>query len=107
MSTHRNVQSFIVWMMAGIAERETARKVMRRWREPREMVMTFAFFVAQPMETGRRGSSICQPSVVKAPGTRKVNRVDAPSQSFSASFYFLLEPLGLSHEHRLVFSVDQ
>jgi hypothetical protein len=41
MSTPRDMQSFIVWMMAGIAERETGRKAMRRWREPREMVGIF------------------------------------------------------------------
>jgi hypothetical protein len=29
-----------------IAERETARKAMRRWREPRAMMTTLAFFVA-------------------------------------------------------------
>jgi hypothetical protein len=28
-------------MMAGIAERETGRKAMRRWREPRKMVGIF------------------------------------------------------------------
>jgi hypothetical protein len=33
------MQSFIVWMVARIAERETACKVMRHWREPRAMVI--------------------------------------------------------------------
>jgi hypothetical protein len=47
-----NMQSFTVWMIAGIAESETAHKAMRPWREPREMVITLAFVVAQPMKTG-------------------------------------------------------
>jgi hypothetical protein len=46
VSTPCDMQSFIVWMIAGIAERETARKAMRRWREPMEMVITLAFVVA-------------------------------------------------------------
>jgi len=64
MSTPCDMQSFIVWMMAGIVERETARKAMSRWREPRAIVITLTFFVAQPMKTGRRRSSVCQPSVI-------------------------------------------
>ena len=46
MSTPRDMQSLIVWLMAGIAERETARKTMRRWREPRAIATTLAFFCA-------------------------------------------------------------
>jgi hypothetical protein len=53
MSTPCGMQSFIVWMIARIAERETARKVMRRWREPRAMVIIQAFVVAQPMKAER------------------------------------------------------
>jgi hypothetical protein len=64
MSTPCDMQSFIVWIIGGIVERETARRVIRRWREPRAIVITLAFFVAQPMKTGRRKSSVCQPSVV-------------------------------------------
>jgi hypothetical protein len=37
MSTHYDMRSFIVW--AEVAEREKARKVIRRWREPRATVM--------------------------------------------------------------------
>ena len=59
MSTPRDMQSLIVWLMAGIAERETAHKAMRRWREPRAIATTLAFFVAPPM----RGS-VWQRSVV-------------------------------------------
>jgi hypothetical protein len=47
-----DMQSFIVWLMAGIAERETARKAMRRWRELRAMVINVAFFVEQLTKTG-------------------------------------------------------
>ena len=47
-----DMQSFIVWMMAGIAERETARKVKRRWRELRATVINVAFFVEQVTKTG-------------------------------------------------------
>jgi hypothetical protein len=35
--------------------RETACKAVRRWRELRAMVITLAFFVAQPMKTGKGG----------------------------------------------------
>jgi hypothetical protein len=70
MSTPWDMQSFIVWMLEGTAERETARREMRRWREPRAMVITSAFFVAQPMKTGRRSSSVCQPSVVRGRQSR-------------------------------------
>jgi hypothetical protein len=60
MPTPCDMQSLIVWMVAGIAERETGRKAMRRWREPREMV---GIFVAHPMKTGRRRCTVYQPSV--------------------------------------------
>ena len=33
MSTPCDMRSFVVWMIAGTAERETARREMRRWRE--------------------------------------------------------------------------
>jgi hypothetical protein len=33
MSTPSHMRSFIVWMIAGTAERETARREMRRWSE--------------------------------------------------------------------------
>jgi hypothetical protein len=62
MSTPWDMQSFIVWMMDGTAERETARREMRRWSEPRAIVITLTFLVAQPMKTGRRRSSVCEPS---------------------------------------------
>jgi hypothetical protein len=52
ISTPWDMQSFIVQMMEGTVERETARREMRRWREPRVMVITLAFFIAQPMKTG-------------------------------------------------------
>ena len=45
-------------------EGDGMRKAMRRRRESRAMVMTLAFFVAQPMKTGRRRYSVCRPSVV-------------------------------------------
>ena len=38
------------------------RREMRRWSESRAIVITLAFFVGQPMNTGRRKSSVCQPS---------------------------------------------
>ena len=62
MSTPCDMQSFIVWMMAGIAERETARKAMRRWREPRAIATTLAFFVAPPMR-GFCMAAICRDKV--------------------------------------------
>lgn len=34
-----------VWMIAGIAERETARKAIRRWREPRATVITLLHII--------------------------------------------------------------
>jgi hypothetical protein len=47
----------------GTTERETARKAMRSWREPRATVLNLAFFRAQHMKMGRM-SSVCQSSVV-------------------------------------------
>jgi type II secretory pathway component PulF len=34
------------------------------------MVITLAFFVVQPMKTGQRNSSVCQPSVVRGRQSR-------------------------------------
>jgi hypothetical protein len=51
-------QPIIVWMMAG-SERKMTRRTMRRWSEPREVVITS---VAHPVKTGRRRSSACRPS---------------------------------------------
>jgi hypothetical protein len=51
MSTPCDMQSFIVWVIAGIAERVMVRKAMRCMRELRAMT----FFVAQPMKTGEGG----------------------------------------------------
>ena len=39
----------VVWVMTGIAVR-AAHKAMRRWREPRAIATTLAFFVAQLMK---------------------------------------------------------
>ena len=39
-----DMQSFIVWNMAGMAHGELAVKEMRRWREPRAIVEDLAFF---------------------------------------------------------------
>jgi hypothetical protein len=39
-STTCDMRPYIVWMIAGIAERETACKEIRHWREPRTTVMT-------------------------------------------------------------------
>jgi hypothetical protein len=76
MSTPWDRQSFIVWIMVGIAERDTARRVMRRWSAPRAIVMTFAFFVPQPMKMGRRRSSVCQPSGMKEVSRAGLSRED-------------------------------
>ena len=51
------MQSLIVVIITGTAESGTALSAMRRWREPKEMATTFAFFVAQPINTGRKSSS--------------------------------------------------
>ena len=58
LSTACEMQSLIVWMVAGMSERETARKAMSRWRELRAMI-TLAFFVALPTKTGRVGGVFC------------------------------------------------
>ena len=63
ISTPWLMQSLIVVMMTGTADNGTALSEMRRWREPREIPTTLAFFVAQPMKTGRSRSSECGPSV--------------------------------------------
>jgi hypothetical protein len=76
MSTPWDRQSFIVWIMVGMAERDTARRAMRRWSAPRAMVMTFAFFVPQPMKMGRRRSSVCQPSAMKEVSLAGLSRED-------------------------------
>ena len=47
----------VLW--AGIAERETARKAMRRWRELRATVINVAFLVKQLTKTGRRRCCVC------------------------------------------------
>src|ERR1700722_16106367 len=41
---------------------------MRRCKEPKEIATTFAFLVAQPINTGRRRSSDCGPSAQEATG---------------------------------------
>jgi hypothetical protein len=50
-------------MIAGIAERETAHKAMRRWRELRAMLIILAFFVGQLMKTVT-GRGICWLTVI-------------------------------------------
>ncbi|KAI0263893.1 hypothetical protein BGY98DRAFT_1164764 [Russula aff. rugulosa BPL654] len=70
-----DMQLFIVWIMAGVAEREMARKAMRRWRELRAMVINVAAFVEQLTKTGRRRCCVCQSSVViKSYCTRQAYR---------------------------------
>ena len=49
MSTPCDMRLLIVWMILGIAERETVHKAMRR--ELRAMVITLAIFVGQLMKT--------------------------------------------------------
>ena len=44
MSTPCDMQSFIVWMIVGTAEREMARREMRRWSELSAIVNTLTFF---------------------------------------------------------------
>jgi hypothetical protein len=73
------MQSIVVCLTAGSAETEMAQRVIRRWREPRAIVTTFSVFVAHPMKTGRRRSSVYKPSVVTAQGSRSAcveERVD-------------------------------
>jgi len=43
-STPCDMQSFIVWMIAGTVERETARKEMSGWSELRAIVITLSVF---------------------------------------------------------------
>lgn len=62
ISTPWDMASLIVLMMSGTADRGTALRDMSRWREPRDMATTLAFFVAQPMKTGFKSSSDCGPS---------------------------------------------
>ena len=62
MSTPCDMQPFIVWMMSGAAERETERREVSCWSEPRAIVTTLVFSVTQLMSTGQRKSSVCQPS---------------------------------------------
>ena len=65
MSTPWCMQSPMVLTITGTADCGTALRDMRRWREPREIATTFAFFVAHPMKTGRRRSSDCGPSIAR------------------------------------------
>jgi hypothetical protein len=46
------MRSFIVWI-AGITERETACKAIRRWREPRATVISFLTVLGQLPSTHR------------------------------------------------------
>ena len=46
----------------GTADLGTAFKEISRWREPSDMATTFAFLVAQPINTGRRRSLDWGPS---------------------------------------------
>jgi hypothetical protein len=77
MSTPREKQSFIVWIRPKIAESETARKAMRRWRESGATVITF---VEQPMKTGRRRYSVCQTSVVIKSGSESLTSILYPKE---------------------------
>ena len=61
MSTPCDMQSFIVWMIAVTAERETARREMSRWSESRAIVIALELFVVRPMNTGWR-CSVWRPS---------------------------------------------
>lgn len=63
MSTPCDMASFMVLMMSGTADWGTALSEMRRCSDPRDIATTFAFFVAQPMNTGRSKSCDCGPSV--------------------------------------------
>ena len=60
MSTPCEMQSLIVWMMAG--EGDCAQGARLCWSEPKAPVTTLAFFVAQHMKTGRMRCSVSQSS---------------------------------------------
>jgi hypothetical protein len=60
-----DMQLFIVWMMAGIAEGDgmQGNDTNEAVEGAKAMVITLAFFVVQPMKMGQRRSSVYQPSV--------------------------------------------
>ena len=94
-----DMQSFIVWTMAGMAQGETAGREMRRWSEPRVIVVDLVFSTRNPRRRGG-GLPCCQPSCQagkKKLVSRKSVKVDTSSTSGARVFILCLSPPAPRH----------
>jgi hypothetical protein len=85
-----DMQLFIVSMMDGIAERETARKAMRGWREPRAIATTLTFFVALPMR-GFCMPPICRDKVRLGTTRRHITQLFTMIQDSGIDYAYLAQ----------------